>query len=42
VSFSFPLIATQVYSKGIDKAITITTKESETNEANVTMAENEK
>ena len=40
--FILLLIATQVYSKGIDKAITITTKELETNEANVTMAENKK
>ena len=35
--FSFPLIARQVYPKGIDKAITNTTKKPETNEANVTV-----
>ena len=36
-TFSFLLIATQVYSKGIDKTITITTKESETNAARLPM-----
>jgi len=42
VLFSFPLIARQVYPKGIDKAITNTTKKPETNEAYVTMAEKSK